>query len=48
MCFPPEESIKILRGVVNVSNGEGSAAAVTANYYKTPRQGNYIKDVQEN
>ena len=39
---------KDFKGGVNVSNGEGSAAAVTANYYKTPRQGNYIKDVQEN
>ncbi len=35
---------RILRGGVNVSNGEGNACTVTANYYKTPRQGNYIEE----
>jgi DNA (cytosine-5)-methyltransferase 1 len=35
---------KDIQGGVNVSNGEGNAGAITANYYKSPRQGNYIKE----
>ena len=29
---------KDIQGAVNVSKGEGNAGAITANYYKTPRQ----------
>jgi DNA (cytosine-5)-methyltransferase 1 len=35
---------KDIQGGVNVSDGEGNAGALTANYYKSPRQGNYIKE----
>lgn len=35
---------KDIQGGVNVSNGEGTAGALTANYYKSPRQGNHIKE----
>jgi DNA (cytosine-5)-methyltransferase 1 len=35
---------KNIQGGVNVSKGEGHAGALTANYYKSPRQGNYIKE----
>ena len=36
--------IKIYRGGVNVTDGSKTAGALTANYYKSPRQGNYIID----
>ena len=35
---------KNIQGGVNVSRGEGNAGAITANYYKSPRQGNYIEE----
>lgn len=35
---------KNIQGGVNVSDGDGNAGALTANYYKSPRQGNYIKE----
>lgn len=43
MCLAMAVRIRIYRGV-NVSNGNGKAGAITANYYKSPRQGNYIID----
>lgn len=35
---------KNIQGGINVSDGDGNAGALTANYYKSPRQGNYIKE----
>lgn len=35
---------KDIQDGVNVSKGEGNAGAITANYYKSPRQGNYIEE----
>ena len=43
MCSVMEVRIRIYRGG-NVSDGNGRAGAITANYYKSPRQGNYIID----
>ena len=39
---------KDIQGAVNVSDGNGKAGAITANYYKSPRQGNYIIDYESN
>ena len=37
---------KDIQGEINVTNGNGKAGALTANYYKSPRQGNYIIDYE--
>ena len=47
MCSVMEVKIRIYRGGVNVSKGEGKCGALTANYYKSPRQGNYILEDNE-
>jgi hypothetical protein len=39
---------KDIQGGGNVSDGNGKAGDITANYYKSPRQGNYIIDYESN
>lgn len=43
MYFSNGGKNKDIQGV-NVTDGNGKAGALTANYYKSPRQGNYIKE----